>query len=926
MKFIHSISLSILLLILILVSCDTKTVSPVEISELNISFVQNVDAFPRVSWKTTSSKPGYLQSAFRLLVSDNEKDLQREQGTVWDSGKLSSGQSSIMKFSDIKLTSGEDYFFKVKVWGTDGTESNWSEVVKVTTPINYPEDWKGKWITYDYDPKAPLPIFRKQFSTASSAVKRVQLYIAGPSFYEAYLNGEKIGANVLDPGQTNYEDYTFYTAYNIDPTEINKENVLGVMLGNGWYNQNQVWKAPHQEYSNMAYGQPTFIAQLVIDYEDGKQEVLATDESWSWKSGPITYSNIYGGETYDANLEVDNWLSPDSSTEDWSNAQLSDDHPTELFEQFAEPIQKMGTVDVKNVTEVEGGKYIFDFGQNFAGWAKLKINGQKGQAITIRFAEEIDSLGNLDPTSTGVRATKVVQTSKYICKGEGVEIWEPRFTYHGFRYAEVSGLTEKPSADLLTGIVVYSSVERIGSFTSSEENINKLHDLANWTITSNIHSIPTDCPHRERCGWTGDSHALAQSLLFNYDAPRFLTKYMLDMRSSARNEAKELYFGESFHDRSIITKPKGIPTMIVPGKRTSGTASPDWGTAMVQLPWYLYLYNGDKEILKEFYPDMKTWVEYIHAKNTNGIITHGLGDWCPPGGNSNIDCAVPASSSAFHILDVSLMLQIAKALGKTGDADDFAAKLKMLKDSFNKEFYDLEAGSYGSQTGNAMALEIGIVPEENKAKVAADIVKNIHEEFDGFLNTGIFGLGRVFKVLCENGYEEEAHRLLSKKDNRSFATMWKHYGATTLWEVLPVDEDYDYDMLNHRSHSHPMQAGYDSWFYSGIAGINPSSEGPGFKKIIFKPYLTQHLKKASASYESPYGTIKSSWKSQDNKFVWSVSIPENTSAEILVPAFEKRISITINGKEQSTIGTDEEFVYLGEFKAGDFQIEMLIEE
>ncbi|MFY0651795.1 MAG: family 78 glycoside hydrolase catalytic domain [Cyclobacteriaceae bacterium] len=919
MKYTHSICFSFLLFILILGCSEPESDSPIEVSALQVSFVQNVDAFPRVSWKTTSGKFGYLQSAFRLLVSDNEKDLQREQGNVWDSGKKESGQSTVQKFSDIKLESGEFYFFKLKVWGADGTDSDWSETVRVTAPINYPEDWKGKWITYDYDPKAPLPIFRKQFSAASSAVKRARLYIAGPSFYEAYLNGEKIGENVLDPGQTNYEDYTFYTAYDIDPKEIEKENVLGVMLGNGWYNQNQVWKAPDQEYSRMAYGQPTFIAQLVVDYEDGKREVIATDESWSWKSGPITYSNIYGGETYDANQET-NWLSAEATTEDWSNAELSQKHPIELFEQFAEPIKKMGIVDVKKVSAVDSGKYIFDFGQNFAGWAKLKVNGQKGQAITIRFAEEIDSLGNLDPTSTGVRATRVVQTSKYISKGEGVEIWEPRFTYHGFRYAEVSGLTVKPSMDMLTGIVVYSAVERIGSFTSSEENINKLHDLANWTITSNIHSIPTDCPHRERCGWTGDAHALAQSLLFNYDAPRFLTKYILDMRSSARNEAKELYFGEHFHDRSIITKPKGIPTMIVPGKRTSGTASPDWGTAMVQLPWYLYLYNGDKEILKEFYSDMKTWVEYVHAKNVNGLITHGLGDWCPPGGNSNIDCSVPVSSSAFHILDVSLMFQSAKVLGKVQDATDFSDKLKVLKDSFNKELYDPETGSYGSQTGNAMALEIGIVPEENKTKVAAAIVKNIHEEFDGFINTGIFGLGRVFKVLCENGYEDEAYRLLSKKDNPSFATMWNHYDVTTLWEALPTDENYDHDMLNHRSHSHPMQAGYDSWFYSGIAGISPSVKDPGFKKIIFKPYLTQYLENASASYESSFGTIKSEWNSKEGQFTWHVSIPANSQGEIWVPTYGENEKIMKNGESANSIKSEKGFTKIGDYTSGNYQI------
>lgn len=921
MKFNYTIFSSTLLLLAVFLGCKSETTTRIEVPELEVHFMQNVDAFPRITWKAQSSEPGYQQSAFQLLVSDTQKDIDRHIGNVWDSGQLETDQSLLRKFSEIDLKPGNKYFFKVKVWNDGEEGSNWSKVVKAVAPINYPEDWKGKWITYDYDPKAPLPIFRKQFSV-SNKVKSARLYIAGPSFYEAYLNGKKIGENVLDPGQTNYEDYTFYTAYDIEPDALATQNVLGVMLGNGWYNQNQVWKAPDEEYSAMAYGQPTFIAQLVLSYEDGKKEVLATDESWNWKSGPITYSNIYGGETYNATLETNDWLAFDASMTDWNPSLLADNHPTELFEQFAEPIKRMGELEVKKVTEAEGGKYIFDFGQNFAGWAKLKIQGKKGQEVTIRFAEEIDSLGNLDPASTGVYAIKLVQTSKYICNGDGVETWEPRFTYHGFRYAEVSGLTEKPNKDLLTGVVVYSSVDKIGSFASSEDNLNRLHELANWSITSNIHSIPTDCPHRERCGWTGDAHALAQSLLFNYDAPRFLTKYILDMRSSGRHEKEDLYFGESFMDRSIIMKPKGIPTMVVPGKRSCGIASPDWGTAMVQLPWYLYLYQGDKEILEEFYMDMKTWVDYIHAKNVDGTITHGLGDWCPPGGNVNIDCPVPVSSSAFHILDVSLMSRIAKVLGKAQDATDYSAKLGFLIDSFNREFYNEETGSYGSQTGNTMALEIGIVPEENKTKVAAAIVKNIHEAFDGFVNTGIFGIGRIFKVLCENGYQDEAYRLLSKKDNPSFAVMWNHYDATTLWEALPTNENYDHNWINERSHNHPMQAGYDSWFYSGIAGINPDPTQPGFKRIIFKPYLTGYLKHTSATYESVFGEIKSEWETSGESFSWKITIPENSTGEIWAPTDGKKVQITVNGELIAPVMVNNQFSKLGNYSSGDYIIKI----
>lgn len=908
-----TVSLFFLFTLTTIASCKNKESGLID---AKVEFITNFENFPAFSWKSAHGK---TQLYSQILVSGKRSNVQNNIGDLWDTGKKALNPIHT-KYQGAKLTSGNRYFVKIRSWNEDGSVSN--KILQFFAPLNYPQNWNAKWLTYDYKEEAPLPVFAKVFNTdIENEIEFARLYVCAPGFYEVYLNGEKVGENVLDPVQTNYEDYTFYSAYTIQPEKIKNKNSLGMMLGNGWYNQNQVWG------KGLPYGQPVFICQLQIQYKNGDLEIVGSDPSWLWKNGPISYSNIYGGETYDANSEVDFSVEGIESAKDWKNSMVALNHPTNIYEQFADPIQKMGTVKVKTVTKLGNGKFVFDFGQNFTGWTKLKIEGKKGQEITIRFAEEIDSNGNLDPTSTGVEATKVVQTCKYFCKGEGVEIWEPRFTYHGFRYAELTGLNEAPSFDLLTGIEVYSSMAQAGSFHCSEENINKLHDLALWTIKGNIQGIPTDCPHRERCGWTGDAHALAQNLFYNFDAHRFFTKYMLDMRSSAREEKRELYFGESFHDRSFIQKPKGIPTMIVPGKRTSGTASPDWGTAMVQIPWYLYLFYGDENILEEFYPDMKTWVEFVHAKNEDGIIMHGLGDWCPPGGNSNIECPVPVSSSAFHILDVSIMKQVADKLGRTEDSQRYSKMLGGLKQSFNSHFYDVENQTFGSQTADAMALEIGTVPEENKRKVAAAIVKNIHDKHDGFISTGIFGIGRIFKALCENGCEEEAYRLLSKKDNKSFATMWNYFDATTLWEVLPVDSLYDKTFLNGRSHSHPMQAGYDSWFYSGIAGINCTPENPGFKTIVFKPYLTNFLTSASASYESPYGTVISKWKSGSNGFSWEIEIPSNCSGKIYLPQKENSSILNVNGKNQAIVELpiDEKFPgfwVLGEWGSGSYKIEL----
>ena len=897
-------------------SCDK---SEIRVDQLKVNFVTNIDNTPLLSWQTESEHEGFIQSASQILISDGEDKLKKDEGNIWDSGKtLSSEQMNIKAGGEFK--SGNQYFIKVRVWDANDSPSSWSETRDFFIPLEYPEDWHSQWISYDYHPDAALPVFTKVFKKSPErAIDFARLYISAPGFYEAFLNGEKIGNNVLDPGQTNYEDYTFYTAYEIDKDWLKEDNTLAVMLGNGWYNQNEVWKG-QEEYSAMVYGQPVFICQLIIRYENGEEEIIGSDESWKWKNGPITYSNIYGGETHDANLEVDMVSGNYESDPSWKKALPAVIHPVELYEQYADPIRKMGTVEVSRIIDNGDGKYIFDMGENYAGWVKLSIDGEKGQEITIRFAEELDSSLNIDPATTGVRATTVVQTSKYICKGEGTEVWEPRFTYHGFRYAEVSGLKEKPAKELLEGIRVYSSVPDAGQFTSSEENLNKLHELATRTIISNIHSIPTDCPHRERCGWTGDAHALVQSLFFNYDAQRFMIKYMFDMRSSAREEKVELYFGKDFHDRSMVTKPEGIPTMIVPGKRTSGIASPDWGTAMVQLPWYLYVYYGDVQILNEFYQDMKTWVQYIHDKNEDGIILHGLGDWCPPY-DWDDRCPVPQSSTAFHILDVKIMKEVAGILGYEKDHTYYSEILEKLIQSFNREFLDTKNNTYGTQTGNAMALEIGIVPEEFQEKVAASIVKYSHEKHYGFLNTGIFGIGRIFKVLCENGQEQEAYRLLTKTGEHSFAFMWEQWDATTLWETLPVSMPLNDRMRGayyNSSHSHPMQAGYDAWFYSGIAGINPDPEEPGFKKIVFRPYLTRQMESAKATYHSGFGEILSSWYQQDGNLNWEIGIPANCSGEIFVPNYGEKVSVSINSKPVEVSDFSNDFTSIGVFNAGKY--------
>lgn len=898
-----------------LISCGDENQKKISISH-EVHLIQDFHQPLSFSWKGDTILTNGEQTAYQILLY-KESTGSGKDSITWNSQKVQSKKQSFIPFQGPSLEPGVSYYSKVRIWDQADNPSNWSSPKKMVAPLHYPRDWKAEWITYKYSPETPLPIFRKEFPLKlGEEIESARFQIAAPGFYETQFNSSKVGENVLDPAQTNFEDYTFYSTYDIPKDQLKSNNVLEIYLGNGWYNQNIVWD------DSMIYGQPVFIAQLEIRYISGRKQTISTDTSWLWTPGPITFTNIYAGETYDARLELDQIDEPTGNQ--WKKALLAQEHPTKLLQQFAEPIKVMDSLMPKEIKSLEGGKYIFDFGQNFAGWAKLQIEGEKGQEIVIRFAEELTDSGQLDLRSTGVFATKVEQTERYILKGKGREVWQPKFTYHGFRYAEVSGLIKPPEKDLLTGMVVYSSMEKLSNLVTSEPHISKLDEMALWTLKSNLQGIPTDCPHREKCGWTGDAHAIAESVLYNFDAYNFLIKYVLDMRSSGRKEKKELHFGSNFYDRSIREKPKGITTMIAPGKRTSGIATPDWGTAIVQLPWYLYVFYGDQSILHEFYGDMENWINYVHSKQKGGIIPEGLGDWCPPGGNKNIDCPVALSSTAFHILDVSIMKKTSKILGFLKDEKKYERMEIELIKSFNENFLDRKNRTYGSQTGNVLALDMGIVPNEIEKDVAEAIIKDINENYDHFLNTGIFGLSRVFEVLSENGFENEVYELITKKGNNSFEAMWKYHNATTFWEVLPTSilDTEAQNLLMEQSHNHSMQAGFTSWFFSGIGGIRPLPEKPGFKRIIFQPYLTRHIESFSASFSSPYGEIKSDWDNKNNEFNWFVEIPMGSEGNIHVPFDESSGNIYLNGDRVKGPFKGMPFIDMGLYGPGRYHIKV----
>ncbi|MDD3108464.1 MAG: family 78 glycoside hydrolase catalytic domain, partial [Alistipes sp.] len=610
--------------------------------------------------------------------------------------------------------------------------------------------------------------------------------------------------------------------------------------------------------------------------------------------GPILRANLYAGEVFDATKQIPQWADAHTDASSWKHAQVAQGIiPQELRPQLIEPIRMQQEIAPVSLWKDSAGNWIYDFGVNVAAIPCLTVEQPSGTRIKMRMGENLNPNRTIDFSTTGPGATGVIQTDEYICAGTGRESWTPRFTYHGFRYLELSGAATEPQLSWLKAITVYTDVQPRGSFECANPQINRLHEMAVRTMLSNIHGLPTDCPHRERCGWLGDAHAVAPFENCNFNMENFWLKYLEDIHSSSsvflENTLHQKLYNSEFY---FADKQPGIPFMISPGRRLCGVASPDWGTAVVQLPWYVYLYYGSTEALERYYPEMKQWVDHIEALTENHIVPYGLGDWCPPDGNAAIDCPIPLSSSLFHYLDASLLSQSAKALGKTEDANHYAVLAEQIGHAICKKFYDPQKKSFGSQTANAMALSFGVVPAGDEEAVSAAIVENMALYHD-FIHTGIFGLGHIGQALSRYGHAAEAWRVFTKTGEHSFAWMWENpiSEATTLWETLPVSNSSAAVGLK-ASLNHPMEAVFDTWFYEDILGIRPDASAPGFKVVRLDPTLTASLSWAKGSIETPYGKVSSSWKQTDGRLEWEIQIPANASGLVALPVGK---AITIDG-------------------------------
>jgi len=615
---------------------------------------------PRFSWVLSHQKRGQYQTAYQIMVSSSLESLKSNAGDVWDSGKVSSSCSTHVIHEGIPPESGKTYYWKVRWWDRDDQVSPWSDVARFDMGLYRVDDWNAKWIHGGQ-------LLRKEF-IVEKKVARARAYVSGLGYYELRIDGRKVGDKVLDPGWTDYDRVVLYSVYDISEFLREGRNVVGVTLGNGRYAQELPSGLPPnllQFVKKYEHAVPKVILKIDLKLSDGSEERIVSDETWKVSEGPIVRNDIYNGETYDARLEKEGWDTPGYDDSKWRNADTAEPPGGKLVSQATfPPIKAVKTIQPTSTSNPKPGVYVYDFGQNFTGWVRLTVSGPCGTEVKLRHTELLFSDGMINPIPN--RGAKATDT--YVLKGKGIEVYEPRFTYHGFRYVEVTGFPGTPNLGTIQGVVVHSAVEPVGGFACSNMLVNNIHRNVVWGQLSNLMSIPTDCPQRdERMGWMGDAQLTVEEAICNFDMAGFYTKWMRDIK-----EAQE--------------KDGSVPDVVPPYWRLY-PADPAWGTACVTIPWYLYLYCGDKRILEEHYEVMKGWVDFLGTKTEGHIVKYSkYGDWCPPSYIRSPDTPGELVSTWCYYQDVVALSKIAHALGKPTEAQKYAELSEKIKEAFNKEF------------------------------------------------------------------------------------------------------------------------------------------------------------------------------------------------------------------------------------------------
>jgi alpha-L-rhamnosidase len=833
-------------------------------------------AHPRLFWRVESKRRGQRQTAWQILAASSPEILAGDRGDLWDSGRVASAQTVHVRYAGVPLSSSQQVFWKVRAWDRGERPTPWSAVSTWTMGVLSPEEWKGTWILARNATEALL--LRREF-TIKPGLCRAVAHICGLGHYELAFNGVKAGDDLLAPGWTDYKKTTLYGTHDVTPLLREGDNAVGIILGNGMYHV--VRRNRYVKFTG-SFGPLRAILHLRLEYFNGDVEFVGTDAAWRTHTGPITFNNVYGGEDYDARLELPGWMEPGFEDSDWPRA-VTVTRPTDgpgktLRGQSAgsEPLRAIETRQPIGVKHFADGSAVYDLGQNASYMPRIRVRGPKGSTVRLTPAEVVHEDGTINRSTMG--GTQHGSSWWQYTKGrDGEECWFPRFCYLGCRYLQAEffppGEDEPvpdadpatlPKIELLEGVVVHSSAASVGHFATSNELLNRIRELVRWAQRSNMVSVLTDCPHREKLGWLEQYHLNGPSLRYEWDLARLFTKGMNDKANAQTEEGL-------------------VPSIAPEYIQFEGAFRHEvgWGIAFILVPWRQYHFHGDLDLLGTHYESMKRYFSYLESCAEDDIISEGLGDWYDLGperpGYAQLT-PPPVTASAFFFYGALTLSRAAKVLGHEDDAKHYALRAEQIRHNYNRRFYNHETGTYatGSQCANAMPLVMNIVEPQERARVFAALIKDV-QEHDYATTAGDVGFRYVLQALAKGGRSDVIYRMINQDEKPGYGYQLRK-GATSLTEA--------WDANTHASHNHFMLGQIIEWFYKDLAGIDHDPGGPGFSRIILNPQPVGDLDWVEASYQSLHGPIAVRWERDGERFILKVTVPANTTAMVFVPARE----------------------------------------
>ncbi|MFT4032174.1 MAG: family 78 glycoside hydrolase catalytic domain [Siphonobacter sp.] len=819
---------------------------------------------PRLSWQLKDNRRGARQSAYQLIIGTDSAQVVGNKGNAWQTLRQLSDQQRV-NYAGKALQPFTRYFWKVLTWDKDKKALPASEVASFEMGMMQMRNWKGSWIsdTRDIHLK-PAPYFRKAIEL-TKPVRSARAYIAVGGLYELYLNGQKIGNHRLDPMYTRFDRRTLYVTYDVTHQLQTGKNAIGVLLGNGWYNHQStaVWYFHEAPWRN----RPTFCMDLRVTYEDGTVETITSDNTWKTSLSPIVFNSIYTAEHYDARREQPGWNRADFDDSKWKAAVYRSAPSENIVAQALQPVRNVEKISAREIKQLNDTTWVFNLGRNISGVSELKIKAEAGTVVRLKHGERLYPDGHVDLSNIDAHYRPTDNQDPFqvdiVTLSGREDTFMPKFNYKGFQYVELT--SSKPdlklNTDQLTAYFMHSDVTPVGEIKSSNSVIDKISWAANNSYLSNLFGYPTDCPQREKNGWTGDGQIAIETGLYSFDGITIYEKWLADHRDEQQMN--------------------GVLPAIVP---TSGWGydwanGPDWTSTIVIIPWNLYLFYGDIKPLADNYENMKRYVDHITEIAPSGLTTWGLGDWVPVKSKSPVEL----TSSVYYYVDANIVAKAAALLQHPDDARNYAALAAKIKNAINAKYLNAITGIYGAglQTELSVPLQWGVVPEQLKAKVADNLAKRVLADGKA-LDVGLLGTKAILNALSENGHADIAYSLASRDKYPSWG-WWIKNGATTLYENWNIQAKADISL------NHIMFGEIGAWFYKGLGGIKPDPQRPGFKNILLEPHFVEGLNLFEAYHEGPYGTIRSSWKRvNENSVDYHIIIPANSTATLILP--DKKVS------------------------------------